>query len=339
MVTQQEFIQGLLEPLATGMKPLALADAPGAVVRGMASGQSLSEAFSSVDPLSMEGRVHGEDITGNPISGLIFDLLSDPATIAGMGTAGLGMALSRRAFLKRAGQAAAAAGLPGGEFLAGAIKGGPQRAVSDRAVDLLEKHKKLWKTWDRVESQGLLDAEFLVHAMKDSSEKERQRELRKLVLEDDEVQILRKIAGVETELLNEGWAVKLDDTAPKQPGSAQGYFLEGHKLVDLYGLQDPAGKYAEAIKKIGADLHEETYGVAQIMRDAYSDELASLSSKMARKASKKARKRIRKGDYRSMPPGRGPRSGLSDIRPADYILLERLIREMSQQAPGGRYGY
>lgn len=111
MVTQQEFIQGLLEPLMTGMKPLALADAPGAVVRGVASGQPFSEAFSSVmsDPLSMEGRVYGEDVTGDPYSGMIFELLSDPAALAGLGAAGLGgvgMALGRR-YARGAGSEAA----------------------------------------------------------------------------------------------------------------------------------------------------------------------------------------------------------------------------------------
>jgi len=111
MVTQQEFIQGLVEPLMTGMRPLALADIPGAVVRGVASGQPFSEAFSSVmsDPLSMEGRVYGEDVTGDPYSGLIFELLTDPAALAGLGAAGLGgvgMALGRR-YARGAGSEAA----------------------------------------------------------------------------------------------------------------------------------------------------------------------------------------------------------------------------------------
>lgn len=102
MVTQQEFISALLEPLPAAAAPLALADAPGAVVRGKLSGQSLSEAFGSVmaDPTSLEGRVYGEDITGDTGSGFILEMLTDPAVLASLGTAGLGATLARRASRK-----------------------------------------------------------------------------------------------------------------------------------------------------------------------------------------------------------------------------------------------
>ena len=100
MVTSQEFLSSLLGHLQTSMAPMAVADAPGAVARGMISGQSLPEAFSSVsaDPFSMEDRVYGEDITGGAGSGMILELLTDPALLLGLGAAGLGgvgMALSR----------------------------------------------------------------------------------------------------------------------------------------------------------------------------------------------------------------------------------------------------
>ena len=111
MVTKAEFLAGLLEPLPAAMAPLAIADMPGAVVRGMGAGQPFSEAFGSVmaDPTSMEGRVYGEDVTGDPYSGMIYELLTDPAMWLGAGVAGmggLGMALSRR-YARGAGSEAA----------------------------------------------------------------------------------------------------------------------------------------------------------------------------------------------------------------------------------------
>lgn len=97
MVTRQEFLSGLLEPLPAAMAPLAIADIPGAFVRGKLSGQPFGEAFRGAvaDPLSFEGRTYGEDITGDPYSGMLVELLTDPMVLMGAGMGGLGMALAR----------------------------------------------------------------------------------------------------------------------------------------------------------------------------------------------------------------------------------------------------
>mgnify|MGYP003146821056 CR=1 FL=1 len=104
-----DFRQQMLTPFQAALAPLMLADAPGAVARGMISGQSLPEAFGSVmaDPTSMEGRVYGEDITGDPLSGFLMELLTDPTVLLGLGAGGLGAVLGRR-YMK-----SAAGGAPG----------------------------------------------------------------------------------------------------------------------------------------------------------------------------------------------------------------------------------
>jgi len=94
-----DFRQQMLTPLQAALTPLMLADAPGAVARGMISGQSLPEAFGSVmtDPTSAEGRVYGEDISGDPLSGFLLELLTDPGLLMGLGAGGLGATLLRGA--------------------------------------------------------------------------------------------------------------------------------------------------------------------------------------------------------------------------------------------------
>lgn len=365
MVTKQEFISALLEPLPAAMAPLAVADAPGAVVRGKLSGQSLSEAFGDVmaDPTSMEGRVYGEDVTGDPYSGMVFELLTDPTALASLGTAGLGMALSRRAFLKRAGRAAAAASLPGkvgvGDILS-AIPGKAAKEMSDETRGLMQRYRDIEEALQWVEEDKLHEIDDFLQGSEFRGKKpapiaEWDEKFAKILnAPDSPRKLLKEQESVALELQRRGWTQYEPEDSINWSWEEHANYGTGPGEVTIRQPatpDDPSSLGGEEVvfrrqphsqqhmRDIRESWVEEIRVSEEQLREAY-EKSADIHRYPERERLRKKREELESMGYDpGMPPGRGPRPGLSDIRPTDLTLLERLIREISQQAPGGRYGY
>tara|TARA_R110002020_G_scaffold187527_5_gene385967 strand:+ start:1697 stop:2554 length:858 start_codon:yes stop_codon:yes gene_type:complete len=285
----------------------------------------------------MEGRIEGRDITGDSGSGMILEMLTDPGAILGMGAfglGGLGMALSRREFLKKAGKAAAAASLP----LEGVVKGAASLVPSSTASKLSGVSTPDLKSAMLRLHEQLERSRVRVHSRMEDLWKEKGRWAPKKEFEqytykveslmDSKTEIATELArrGWDTEGLDSHWKsddppsfFRIDDDDPDYVEDVFEHFDTAYDELSLanareWGDLDSIGYYPDHLEPWSAE----------------SERLMQLHENTV------AEGRTGRGEYYA-PPGRGARSNDPPLRPADMDLLLRLMKE--SQTAGGRHGY